>query len=148
MKISTRNRYGLRALLELTKHYGKGPLMMQIIADNQHVSRKYLDAIFASFKTAGIVRSKRGVGGGHSLARDPATITVHDVFLALDGPVSLVDCVKDTNVCKQSHRCVTRDVWTEMEKAMEGVLDNYTLAGLVEQLEAKSDPLTPCELDG
>lgn len=131
MKISTRSRYGLRALLELALHHGEGPLMMQSIADSQGVSRKYLDSIFASMKTAGLVRSRRGVGGGHLLAKDPEQIKLSDVLRALEGPLSLVDCVGDAELCDRSHRCVTRDVWTEVGSAIDNVLRGITLADLV-----------------
>jgi len=141
LKISTRSRYGLRALLELALHHGEGPLMMQSIADSQGVSRKYLDAIFASLKTAGLVRSRRGVGGGHLLARDPNQIKLGDVMRALEGPLSLVDCVGDPELCDRSHRCVTRDVWGEVGTAIENVLDGITLADLVERHARKEKHL-------
>jgi Rrf2 family protein len=107
--------------------------MMQAIADNQGVSRKYLDSIFASLKTAGLVRSRRGVGGGHLLAKEPQEVRLGDVLRALEGPLSLVDCVGDPSICDRSHRCVTRDVWDEVGDAIEGVLDNITLADLVKK---------------
>lgn len=107
--------------------------MMQIIAENQGVSRKYLDAIFASLKSAGLVRSRRGAGGGHLLAKDPAEIHLGEVFRALDGPVALVDCVADPEVCSRSHRCVTKNVWTQVSKAIEDTLSSFTLADLVRE---------------
>ena len=138
MKISTRSRYGLRALLELALHHGDKPVMMQSIADSQAVSRKYLDSIFASLKTAGLVRSRRGVGGGHMLGKDPKEIRLSDVMGALEGPISLVDCVHDAQLCDRSHRCVTRDVWSEVGQAIDGVLSNITLADLVEKHYGKT----------
>jgi Rrf2 family transcriptional regulator, cysteine metabolism repressor len=139
VKISTRSRYGLRALLELALHYGEGPLMMQRIADSQGVSRKYLDSIFASLKTGGLVRSRRGVGGGHLLAKDPTTIKLGDIMRALEGPLSLVDCVGDSKLCDRSHRCVTRDVWSDVGAAIDKVLDNITLADLIVKYRDKND---------
>jgi len=105
--------------------------MMQSIADSQGVSRKYLDSIFASLKTAGLVRSRRGVGGGHLLAKDPDHIKLSEVLRALEGPLSLVDCVGDAELCDRSHRCVTRDVWSEVGMAIDQVLDGITLSDLV-----------------
>ncbi len=149
VKISTRSRYGLRALIELALQHGKGPLMMQTIAENQNISRKYLDAIFATLKTAGLIRSRRGVGGGHVLAKDPEEIRLGDVMRALEGPLSLVDCVQDPEVCEASHRCVTRGVWAEVGEAIENVLDNITLADLVKKHQKKkplkSDTTGLCE---
>jgi len=111
--------------------------MMQKIADSQGVSRKYLDSIFASMKSAGLVRSRRGVGGGHMLGKEPADIKLSDVLRALEGPLSLVDCVGDAELCDRSHRCVTRDVWTEVGNAIDGVLTNITLADLVKNHHQK-----------
>lgn len=105
--------------------------MMQAIADSQGVSRKYLDSIFASLKNSGLVRSRRGVGGGHMLAKEPGQIRLGDVLRALEGPLSLVDCVGDPILCDRSHRCVTRDVWQDVGLAIEQVLDNVTLGDLV-----------------
>ena len=107
--------------------------MMQTIAERQGVSRKYLDAIFTSLKSAGLVRSRRGAGGGHLLARDPADIQLGEIFRALDGPVALVDCVADPQVCARSHRCVTKGVWAEVSDAVERTLNSFTLADLVRE---------------
>ena len=143
VKIRTRSRYAVRALLELALYYGKGPLMMQTIATNQGVSRKYLDAIFSSLKSAGLVHSRRGAGGGHMLARDPAEIDLGEIFTALDGPMALVDCVADPAVCQRSHRCVTRSVWDQVGKALDAALSSITLADLVrEHQELEKGPCT------
>jgi len=124
--------------------------MMQSIADSQGVSRKYLDSIFASLKTAGLVRSRRGVGGGHLLAKDPHDVKLGDVMRALEGPLSLVDCVGDSTLCERSHRCVTRDVWTDVGDAIQSVLDNITLHDLVLKHRDKNPELKveDCALDG
>ncbi|MCK5796896.1 MAG: Rrf2 family transcriptional regulator [Deltaproteobacteria bacterium] len=150
VKIRTRSRYAVRALLELALHYGEGPLMMQSIADKQGVSRKYLDAIFASLKSSGIVRSRRGAGGGHMLTRDPATVTLDEVFRALDGPTALVDCVADADICERSSRCVTRTVWAKVGDAIDVALHGITLADLMrehKELEAGACEHTRAYLD-
>jgi Rrf2 family protein len=133
VKISTRSRYGLRAMLELALHHGEGPVMMQSIADNQGVSRKYLDTIFTSLKNAGLIHSRRGIGGGHVLGRAPAEIRVSDILRAIEGPITLVDCVHDPSFCSRTHRCVTRDIWLDVTVAIERVLDSMTLADLVQK---------------
>jgi Rrf2 family protein len=126
-------------MLELALRHGQGPVMMESIARNQGVSRKYLDTIFTSLKTAGLVHSRRGIGGGHVLGRPPEQIRLGDVLRAVEGPLSLVDCVGSPEVCTRSHRCVTRGVWTEVGQAIERVLDGITLADLVR----KENTLTP-----
>lgn len=118
-------------MVELALHHGEGPTMMQSIADSQGVSRKYLDTIFASLKSAGLVRSRRGIGGGHMLGKAPEDIKLSEVLRALEGPLSLVDCVGTPDLCNRSHRCVTRDVWSEVGQAIQDVLQNITLADLV-----------------
>ena len=128
--------------------------MMQSIADSQGVSRKSLDSIFASLKTAGLVRSRRGVGGGHLLAKDPELIRLSEVLRALEGPLSLVDCVGDAGLCDRSHRCVTRDVWAEVGQAIDDVLQGITLADLVTKHYKKNENADsengkkPCVLNG
>ena len=144
MKISTKARYGLRAMLELAIHYGEGPVMMQSIATSQGVSRKYLDTIFTSLKNAGLVHSRRGIGGGHVLTRDPEKVRLGEILRAIEGPISLVDCVSDPKVCERSHRCVTRDVWSEVSSAIENVLDNITLAELVRKHSGIKDDTHRC----
>jgi Rrf2 family cysteine metabolism transcriptional repressor len=135
-------------LLELALHYGKGPLMMQTIAEKQGVSRKYLDAIFASLKSAGLVRSRRGAGGGHLLARDPNDIKLGDIFRALDGPVALVDCVSDPQICGRSHRCVTKSVWGKVSDAIEATLNSFTLGDLVREHHELESGACPADLSG
>lgn len=133
MKISTRSRYGLRASIELALNYGKGPLMMQTIAKKQSISRKYLDTIFTSLKNAGLIRSRRGVGGGHRLVRDPNSIKLGELFKALEGPILLVDCVEDMSICEEANSCVTRELWIEVCQAIEQALNKYTLADLMQK---------------
>ena len=131
MRLSTRSRYGLRALFELAQHYGEGPIMTQGIADRQNVSRKYLDAIFAALRTTGLVRSRRGAGGGHELARPPDKITLGDVIRSLEGAPLLLECVSAQDICARAESCVAREVWTEVESAINGVLDEITLSDLL-----------------
>lgn len=148
MKIRTRSRYAVRALLELALYHGKGPLMMQTIAEKQGVSRKYLDAIFTSLKTAGLVRSRRGAGGGHMLAREPHEIHLDEVFRALDGPTALVDCVADSEICQRSHRCVTRGVWKTVGDAIDDALSKISLADLVKEHKEIEDGACPSHSHG
>ncbi len=128
-------------MIELAIHHGEGPVMMQSIADSQGVSRKYLDTIFSSLKSAGLVRSRRGIGGGHMLGKAPDTVLVGDVLRALEGPISLVDCVGCPDICNRVDQCVTRDVWEEVGLAIETVLDSMTLTDLVNKQQARFEEL-------
>ncbi|MBM4352876.1 MAG: Rrf2 family transcriptional regulator [Deltaproteobacteria bacterium] len=131
MKLSTRVRYGLRALTELAATGGEGPVMLDLIARRQGISRKYLDAIFARLKAGGIVTSTRGAGGGFHLARDPDTVTLLELYVTLEGPLNLVDCVSDDVRCDQKERCAAISIWRQLGKVMEDYLGSLTLADVV-----------------
>ena len=131
MKLSTRSRYGLRAMLDLAQSFGDGPVLMNTMARNQELSPKYLHALLTTLKSAGLVRSLRGAKGGYTLARPPSKIKVSEVIQGLEGSLSIVDCVEDKILCKRSEHCITRDVWDELSKAIENVLENWTLEDLV-----------------
>ncbi len=131
MRISTKGRYGLRAMVELARGFGETPVRMSTIADRQRLSRKHLHALLAILKSGGLVRSVRGPEGGFLLARSPDQISLGEVLEALEGPFSLVDCVADRRTCDRVNECVTRGVWQELSGAIENLLDDVTLQDLV-----------------
>lgn len=131
MRLSTKGCYGLRAMVELAKSHGKGPLLMQSIADSQKISRKYLHALLTTLREAGLVRSVRGAGGGYMLARPPAQIRLNEVLQTLEGAITFTDCVRDKTACERSARCVGHDLWCEMSRAVDEMLARITLADLV-----------------
>lgn len=142
MQISTRGRYGLRAMFELALAFGQAPVLMSTVAERQGLSRKYLHALLTALKSAGLVRSVRGAGGGFALARPPAEIKLSEVLRAMEGPLSLVDCVADKRACDRSNHCPARRVWQELAGAVEDVLDNVTLQDLVAPETKKCSWLT------
>lgn len=133
MRISTRGRYGLRAMFELARCFGEGPLLMSAIAERQGLSRKHLHTLLTSLKSAGLVRSIRGPGGGFVLAKVPSEIRLSEVLHALEGPLALVHCVPDRRACDRANRCAARNVWQKLSGAIEEVLDGVTLEDLVGQ---------------
>jgi Rrf2 family protein len=133
MKLSTRTRYGIRAILELAENYGKGPLQLRVIAGDQGVSVKYLEQLMAMLKSAGIVRSVRGSKGGYILAKSPGKVKVSDCFQCLEGSVITTECVEDESYCERTNDCIARQVWTEVQKAVMGVLQSMTLQNLVDR---------------
>ena len=139
MKLSTRARYGLRAMLELAGNYGNGPVMMRSITERQGISRKYLHALLTTLKTSDLVRSIRGKNGGYVLSRAPSTIRLSEVYQVLEGSLKVVDCVDGNTVCDRASDCVTRGVWDEVNLAIAGVLENITLEDLVDR-KRKSEP--------
>ena len=133
MKLSTRTRYGIRAILQLAQNYGQGPLQLRTIATDQHISPKYLEQLMMMLKSAGIVRSVMGSKGGYLLAKLPNEITVCDCFNCLEGPIITTECVADEAACRQSDDCVVRELWFSVEDAIMSVLQSVTLQALVDQ---------------
>ncbi len=140
MKISTRGRYGLRALEELALHYGEGPVLIKDIAKKQGISQYYLEQIVMVLKAAGMVKSIRGAKGGIALTRPPHEIKLGDVLQVLEGSTAPVECVDNAQSCFRSTFCVSRDVWVEMKQAIDQVLVSKTLQDLVDQHKIKEQP--------
>ena len=138
MRLSTRTRYGMRAVLELALAYGGNPLQIKVIAERQKISSKYLEQLIAVLKAAGVVRSIRGPHGGYLLAKPPQEVTLEEIFRVLEGPVLTVECVEHADVCPSCAECVTRKIWQEMNDAIIGVLANRTLKDLVDLAESDS----------
>jgi len=141
MKLSTRTRYGTRALLDIALYGGDGPVPVRDIAQRQQISPLYLVHLLSPLIAGKIIRSTRGARGGIWLARPPAEIKLSDVIGLLEGSITPVECVSDPNYCPRSDSCVTREVWGDLERAMNEVLESKTLQGLVEQ-QRKKDPST------
>lgn len=139
MKLSTRSRYGFRAALELAVEYGKGPLQIKIIAEREGISNKYLEQLIAILKSSGLVRSVRGPKGGYMLAKAPHLVKLSQVFEVLEGPLVTVECVDHLDFCPRCTDCVTRQVWTEMQRAMLDVLESKTLQDLVDSIQGHRD---------
>ena len=139
MKLSTRVRYGVRALVELADVQQDSPVLLDSIAKKQGISRKYLDAIFARLKAAGIVSSSRGAGGGFLITRAPSAITVGDVFRGLEGPLCLVDCRSEDRHCGQLAQCPTTEMWAELSELMTDYLQGITVQQLVERKREKAE---------
>ena len=140
MKLSTRARYGTRALLDLALHRNEGPVQLKDIALREEISLHYLEHLITPLIGAGIVRSSRGARGGMQLVRHPREIKLKEVIQLLEGSLTLVECVNDPESCPRSELCVTRDIWSEMKKAMDGVLESTTLQDLVERQKKKGQP--------
>jgi len=137
MKLSTRARYGTRALLDLALHSGEGPVLLKDIAQRQQISSMYLEHLITPLVAAGIIRSIRGARGGVWLAKPPQEIKLLEVVRLLEGSLALVECVNDPKCCPRSGFCVTRDIWGELKRAMNGVLESTTLQDLVERQKRK-----------
>lgn len=138
MKLSTKGRYGLRAMLEMALNEENGPMTTRTIAEHQELSERYLEQLLIPLKQAGLVKSIRGSQGGYVLGRKPENITVGDIIRVLEGPIAPVDCVSEINPdeCDRSGFCVTRGIWTKVRDAITEVLDSYSLQDLVNESRA------------
>jgi Rrf2 family cysteine metabolism transcriptional repressor len=133
MKLSTRTRYAVRAIIELAQNDNNKPLQLKIIAQRQDISVKYLEQLMAVLRSAGFVRSIRGSKGGYVLAKAPNQIKLNDVMHRLEGTVATVECVENEDYCSRSADCAARYLWTQVEQAIDNVLGAITLQDLVEK---------------
>ena len=129
MKLSTRSQYGTRALLDLALHHSEEPVILKDIARRQQIPLRYLEHLVTPLIAGGIVRSTRGPKGGISLARPPEEIRLDEVIQFLEGSIAPVECVKNPEICACSELCVSRDIWGELKRAMDGVLESTTITG-------------------
>jgi Rrf2 family transcriptional regulator, cysteine metabolism repressor len=127
----------MRAMLDLAQHYQEGLALAKEVAARQEISERYLENLFISLKTAGLVKSVRGARGGFVLAKPPDKIKLSDIIRVSEGPLVLVECVADAGVCPRSAKCAARDLWSELQSAMGKVLGSITLQDLMERQEKK-----------
>ena len=139
MKLSTRTRYAVRAIIELAQNDSKKPLQLKIIAQRQDISVKYLEQLMAVLRSAGFVRSIRGSKGGYVLAKAPNEIKLNDVMHRLEGTVATVECVENDDYCSRSADCAARYLWTQVEKAIDKVLEEITLQDLVDKAKDEKE---------
>ena len=139
MKLSTRARYGTRALLDLAIHSGdNSTVTLKEIAQRQDIPIAYLEHLVAPLIGGGIVRSIRGSKGGIILARPAREITLEDIVSLLEGPTAPVECLVSSSTCPRSGLCATQEVWGEIGKAIDRVLVSKTLQDLVERQNSKN----------
>jgi Rrf2 family protein len=138
MRLSTRTRFGARALAELAAAPPNNVVSLREIAEKQRIAVKYLEQIVNRLKRAGLVRAVRGMHGGYALARPPGRITLKEVCEVLEGSFSVVDCVDHPGSCLLEDVCPTRETWAEMKGTMMGVLERTTLEDLVARKDRKA----------
>ena len=137
MKLSTRTRYGTRAMLDIALNQEAGPVNAREIAQHQELSAKYLEQLMSALQGAGLVRGVRGPRGGYVLTRPASQISVREIFEALEGVDGLVDCTAHPEVCEPSAKCVMQEVWAQMYAACVEILESTMLADLVRRSREK-----------
>ncbi|MCB1876020.1 MAG: Rrf2 family transcriptional regulator [Chromatiales bacterium] len=132
MKLTTKGRYAVTAMLDLTLHGASSPVALSDISDRQDISLSYLEQLFCRLRRNGVVESVHGPGGGYRLARPPAEISVRAVILAVDEPVQTTLCGGDRN-CQDGRVCLTHELWEELHVKIEAFLDALSLQDLVDR---------------
>ena len=128
-----RSDYGARAVIDLARRYGEGPVQSAEIAAREAIPEAYLEQLLTSLRKAGLVRSSRGPRGGHELARDPSAVSLGEIVRALEGPFLSLDCLGDADGDPASTAAVTRELWEEVASAANGILEATTIASLLER---------------
>lgn len=139
MKISTKSRYGIRALYDLTIHQGKGPVQLRDIARRQMLSEKYLEQLMSKLKNNGLIRSVRGPQGGYFLKRSAEDILVLEIFEILEGPLEPVPCTSSEHHCSLTTVCAAHDLWEKLKYSFKDVLESITLADLAREQRIKEN---------
>ena len=135
MRLSTKGRYGLKAIIDLAIYSAQAPVSIHSISIRQGISERYLEQIIAKLKKAGLVVSVRGVSGGYQLAKPAEEISVGEVLYALEGDLNPVDCkaLAGTEGCKNSDACLTKYVWQQIHESIQNTVDHIYLGELVER---------------
>ena len=133
MKISTRVRYGMRLMIALAARKDNIPVDLSEIARQENLSMKYLSQIIIPLKSAGLVISRRGSQGGYILGKSPGEITSKEIYEALDGPLTLLNCLNDPSLCDKTGSCAASILWGRVREAVSLTMSSLTLRDLVEQ---------------
>jgi len=133
MKLSTKARYGMRAMVDLALHYEKGPILLKDIAKRQEVSMKYLDHIISTLRANGLIESAKTRHSGYVVSRPPCQIKTYEIIKAVEGSLAPVDCVDDPKICHRADFCATLNLWKKLKKSMRDVLEGVTLEDLANE---------------
>ena len=136
MKLTTKGRFAVTAMLDLAMRQNRGPVTLAAISEQQHISLSYLEQLFGKLRRAKLVSSVRGPGGGYNLAQGPQQITVADIVTAVDEPLDATQCGGKEN-CHDEKRCMTHDLWATLNEKMYDYLSSVTLADLVAHQNGK-----------
>jgi Rrf2 family transcriptional regulator, cysteine metabolism repressor len=132
-KLSTKSRYGTRAIIEIARSYGKAPVKRREIAESQGLSERYLENILITLKNSGLLETMRGAQGGYVLKRPPSEIDLYEIIQVLEGSIVPVECLDGAAACARTATCTTRGVWKELMEAQEKVLRSITLQHLLDR---------------
>ncbi|MBL4932003.1 MULTISPECIES: RrF2 family transcriptional regulator [Clostridium] len=130
MKLSTKGRYGVKAMVDLAINYGSQPVSIKAISQRQNISEYYLEQLFSPLRKAKLIKSIRGAQGGYVLNRDPKDIKVLDIMDVLEGPVEIAECIEGAT-CDNLDCCATRLLWKKIKESLDEVMESVTLQDIV-----------------
>ncbi len=134
MRLTTKGRYAVTAMLDLALHSGQGPVSLSEISSRQHISLSYLEQLFAKLRRRGLVKSIRGPGGGYCLDKATEETFVADIIDAVDESVDATNCSGEAN-CQEGEVCLTHHLWSDLSEQIHTFLSGISLASLVERRE-------------
>ncbi len=134
MKLSTKGRYGVKAMVDLALNYGTSPVSIKTISKRQNISEYYLEQLFSPLRKADLIKSIRGAQGGYVLNKEPKDIKISDIIYVLEGPIEVSDCVEGTS-CDNLQYCATRILWKKIQDSIDSVIKSVTLQDIVNDYE-------------
>ena len=134
MKLSTKGRYGVKAMVELAINYGGATLSIKTISKRQNISEYYLEQLFSPLRKAKLITSIRGAQGGYVLSREPKDITVAEIMYVLEGPIEIAECIDGVS-CDNLDCCATRLLWAKIKNSIDDVMKSVTLQDIVNDYE-------------
>ncbi|MBX2868173.1 MAG: Rrf2 family transcriptional regulator [Acidiferrobacterales bacterium] len=132
MKLTTKGRYAVTAMIDLAMNQSVGPVSLKSISDSQGISLSYLEQLFSKMKRNDLVVGSRGPGGGYVLARDTHRISIADIILAVDEPLDITECEGEQN-CNDGRRCLSHDLWSDLSDQLHAFLAGIHLGELMER---------------
>ncbi|GFZ31502.1 transcriptional regulator [Clostridium zeae] len=130
MKLSTKGRYGVKAMVDLAINYGEAPVSIKTISERQSISEYYLEQLFSPLRKAKLIKSIRGAQGGYVLNKEPKDITVANIMDVLEGPIEIAECV-DGTACDNVDCCATTLLWKKIKNSIDDVMESVTLQDIV-----------------
>jgi Rrf2 family iron-sulfur cluster assembly transcriptional regulator len=136
MRLTTKGRFAVTAMVDLSMRQTRGPVTLATISERQHISLSYLEQLFGKLRRARLVNSVRGPGGGYNLAKPTGNITVAEIISAVDEPIDATQCAGKEN-CNDDQRCITHDLWATLNEKMNDYLSSVSLADVVSHQQGK-----------
>ena len=131
MKLSTKGRYGIKAMVDLALHYGMEPVSIKSISKRQNISEYYLEQLFSNLRKANLIKSVRGAQGGYSLEKTPSETSIFEIMEILEGPIVISECIELGN-CSNTDCCATRLLWVKIKDSIDCVMKSTSLQDMVD----------------